>query len=151
VAKLEYASLPQLTEHGTAYVLKAPGGEIALLTGTIPVEISHHLYRQASAPVIRTVISLFDTPDEPLVFESFVNVADPTQHQEFASLLLQDDIPLLFYDESVAHQLTKRVHNGNPEELEAILRRATAVREQIPAERYDFDTAKAAIIETTTL
>jgi hypothetical protein len=104
-----YACITQATSIGTAYVLKAPALEIARARGTIPVHIQHALYDHAAAPVVRTVLSLYDVPRHPLRFESFVNIADDAQRADFAALAEQDQLIRLFYDADLRHRLNKLV------------------------------------------
>jgi len=104
-----FACVTQATDQGVAYVLKAPGQEIVRARGTVPVQVQHALYDHRLAPVIRTVLSLYDVPQHPLRFETFCNVADPTQRADFAALGEQDQFILLFYDE----RATRSVETGD--------------------------------------
>lgn len=92
-----YACLTHATDQGTCYVLKAPAAEIARARGTVPIYIRRQLYSHPAAPVIRTVLSLYDHPNEPLHFESFINVAAEDQRADFAALADQKQLLLLFY------------------------------------------------------
>ena len=132
----------QATDQGTCFVLKAPGRELRSVQGTVPIRVSHALYDHPAAPVIRTVIGIYDRPRTPLAFETFSNIADPDQ---------QNRLILLFYDEQLAHRLTKVVPYRDDGTVLAILMQAELLRRRIPLERYNFEAAKQVVIETSEL
>jgi hypothetical protein len=146
-----YACLTQATDLGTAYVLKALAAEIVRARGTVPVHVQHTLIDHRAAPVIRSVLTIYDQPERPLRFESFINVTDPTQRSDFAALATQDEIILLFYDEALQHRLSKLVPTDHEDMVSAILVQAEQLAAHIPPWRYDFDRAKAAIVRATPL
>jgi hypothetical protein len=146
-----YACVPQATDRGTVLVVKAPGADIEGLRGPVPIHQRHELYEHPHAPVVRSVTTLYDQPGRPLRLETFVNVADDQQRADFAALATQEELYLLFYDEQLAHQLSKRMPTVDPETVTAILEQAEHLRAAIPAERFDFDRAKAAVLRHTTL
>src|SRR4051812_7632063 len=74
-----YACLTHATDQGAVFVLKAPAADIASIQGPVPIRVGHELYSHARAPVIRTLLRIYDRPERPLAFESFVNVRDPQQ------------------------------------------------------------------------
>ena len=146
-----YACLTQATDQGTVYILKAPRVEIQRVHGTLPVTVSHELYLHPSSPVIRTLLTLYDDPAHPLAFESFINIADDDQRGDFIALAAQDHLVLLFYDETLAHRLTKRVSHSGQGRIKRIVQNAQAELAAIGAEQVDFDRAKADVIKGTTL
>jgi hypothetical protein len=146
-----YACVTQATSEGTAYVLKTPAVDLATLRGTIPVGLRHELYAHPAAPVIRTVLSLYDRPDAPLRVETFINIAEPDQRADFAALADQEALLLLFYDEALRHRLSKRVPYPDRSDIPRILARADALRTAIAPWRLDFERAKAAVLKVTTL
>src|SRR5579885_1660372 len=75
----DYACLMHATSEGTAYVIKAPSADLATLRGTIPIGLRHELFDHPAAPVIRTLLTIHDRPDQPLRLETFCNVAAPDQ------------------------------------------------------------------------
>src|SRR6476660_8065068 len=75
LATQEVACLFHETTRGTALVVKLPADEIERLRGTIPVRLRHELYAHPAAPVIRTVLTLYDQPEAPMVLETVTNVA----------------------------------------------------------------------------
>src|SRR3954454_4291624 len=86
----DFACLAQATSDGTAYVIKTPSLELPNLRGTYPIGVRHELYEHPAAPVIRTVLSLHDRPGAAFKLESFVNVAEPDQWADFATLAEQE-------------------------------------------------------------
>ena len=146
-----YAAVTQATDLGTAHVLKAPAQEIIRARGIVPIHIQHALYEHRAAPVIRTLLTVYDVPQQPLRFEVFCNVADPSQREDFAALSDQENYLLLFYDERLRHGLSKLVPNSQDGSARQILAQAEAIRARIPPWRFDFNAAKRAILRSTKL
>src|SRR5450830_1372159 len=104
-----FACLTHGTDQGTALVVKTPAHEIRSLGGRVPIHLRYELYDDPAAPVIRMVVRIHDQPDRPLALETFINVEDPQQRDDLAALANQDRLLMLFYDEGLAHRLTKTV------------------------------------------
>jgi hypothetical protein len=151
LAGQEYAMLPHASDQGTVFVVKVPVAEISRVTGDVPVQVHHELYQHPRAPVIRTVVRIFDQPQNPLVLESFTNVDEEDQWSDFAQLGEQEELLFLFYDETLSHRLTKRVQNTGKQEMGRILNWADRIKAATPDEQYDFDAAKAAVMRRTAL
>ena len=134
------------SDEGTVYVIKAPAPEIEGLRGPIPILLRHELHTHAAAPVIRTVLLLYDQPARPLALETFINIADPGQRHDFAALSAQQELPLLFYDEMFQLRLSKRLPNRTRVTIPQILRQAESLLAAIPRTRLDFDRAKAELM-----
>lgn len=147
----DYACLMQATDLGTAHVLKAPAADIIRARGTVPIRVQHALYDHRAAPVIRTVLSVYDVPAHPLRLECFANVADASQRADFATLADQETLMLLFYDEQLHHRLSKVVPIQQREDILRTLAAADALAARIPPWRYHFERAKADIVRTTSL
>lgn len=147
----DYACLTQGTDQGTVFVLKAPRREIESLRGTVPIQLRHELHQHPSAPVIRMVVTIYDQPASPLAFDTFINVDDPAQGMDFLNLAALDELRFLFYDESLSHRLTKTVANRRPEDIVRIVSEALTLRFSIPEEQFNFDRAKAAVMERNPL
>jgi hypothetical protein len=145
----DYAMVTTATNRGAVYVVKAPGADIQSMAGRVPVEVRHELYQHPLAPVIRTVVRVYDQPQSPLAIESFINVADEQQWAEYASLSEQRRLTFLFYDESLQHQLTKQVPNSAGDHMRNVLNWADRVKAAIPLQRFDFDAAKADVMRRT--
>ena len=104
-----------------------------------------------AAPVIRTLLTLYDQPDRPLALETFTNIQDEDQRSTFAALSRQEALIILFYDEEVSHQLTKLVPQTNPEQSAIALNYAEQFLVTIPEGEFDFDRAKQAVMDATGL
>ena len=151
LASQKYGCVTETTNFGTAYILKAPRADIDSARGHVPVQVSRHLYFEPTAPVIRTVIRLQDRPKSALLFESFINIADPSQRAEFAALASQERLLLLFHDEELKVRLTKLVPQNRRLQLSVayMLRTAHNFLTTISDDRFDFEKAKAAVMAVT--
>ncbi len=147
----EAVCLMHETNLGTVFVVKLPTREISSVRGTVPIQLTHELYQHTAAPVIRTVMRIYDQPEQPLALETFTNIGDEQQRTEFAALSQQKDLPLLFYDEGLSLQLTKRVRLTEQQQVRRVLADAERLAAAIPSEQFDFDEAKAAVMAATTL
>lgn len=145
------ACLMQATDQGTAFVVKLPGQEIASVRGRVLIHMSHELYAQPSAPVIRTLLRIYDQPASHLALETYTNIEDEVQRSDFASLGRQDTFVMLFYDEQLNHQLTKVVTHAAPEESRRVLDLAEQLFTAIPTEQFNFEKAKQEVMEATRL
>jgi hypothetical protein len=149
----EYACLTQLTDQGTVYLCKARDADLETLAGPFPIQLEHELYRLPQAPVIRALLTLWDRPSAPLRLESFTNVRDLAQREELAALTDQTTALLLFYGEAARFHRAKRIalHQDQRAQLTRLLAAAEQHAAGIPPGRYDFDAAKAAVVDGTTL
>lgn len=147
----EYACITHSTDKGTVFVIKAPGHDIESVRGRVPIHLRHELYAHPSAPVIRTVLTIYDQPDRPLALETFINVEDPQQAAEFTNLSQQKELHLLFYDENLTHRLSKGIRSTEPETIIEIVMRAQDLLAGIPKERFNFEEAKAAVMKVAKL
>ena len=147
----QYAALLHATDLGTALIVKAPGPEIASARGRVPIGFNHELYAHPASPVIRMVTRIYDQPASSLAFETFVNAGDPDQRSDYEALSRQDELVMLFYDQAVTHALSKRVHLRDQLQLLRVLATADRLLAAIPEEQRDFDTAKAEVMNQTTL
>jgi hypothetical protein len=141
----------QATNQGTAFVIKLPAREIASVAGTVPIHLRHELYSHPAAPVIRTVLTVYDQPQRPLGLETFTNAEQPDQREDFARLAEQDQLPLLFYDEQLRHRLSKVVPYDDDGRVGEILGEADRLLAAIPPERFSFERAKLAVLRRTSL
>jgi len=146
-----YACLTQAAERGTGLVLQAPGHDIESARGRVPIHLRHELYHHPAAPVIRPLVTIYDQPIRPLAFETFINVEDPRQHDDFAALALQSELAMLFYDEQLQHRLTKVVALRDPANILAILHVANQLLAATPAAQFDFNLAKVAVMRAMQL
>jgi hypothetical protein len=147
----QYAMVTARSDRGAVYVVKVPDADIRSMAGPVPIEVMHELYQHPLAPVVRTVVRVFDQPQSPLALESFFNLADESQWAEYASLSEQQHLTFLFYDQSLQHQLTKQVRNSAGDHMRNILNWADRVKAAIPDSQYDFDGAKADVMQRFSL
>src|SRR5947207_7437498 len=84
------ACLMQGTDQGTAFVIKLPSQDIESARGTVPIHMRHELYAHAAAPVIRTILVIYDQPGTPLALETYTNIQDEDQRSNFATLSQQE-------------------------------------------------------------
>jgi hypothetical protein len=142
----EYACLLHASNRGTVFLLKAPAHELTTLNGPTPVRVSHELYSKPTAPVIRMLLRWYDRPDSTIAFESFTNVADPQQRQDYRRLAKQSTLTVVGYDELLRLAVQKRVANHQQREITQIADLADKLRVLIPDGEYDFDCAKARVM-----
>src|SRR5712692_587330 len=147
----DYGCLTQPTDRGPAYLLKVRDSDISTLVGPVPIWLRRELFETPSAPVIRTVVRLYDRPKTPLCLESFINIADSVQRAEFASLAAQERLLFLFYDQQLTLRLRKSVLRAEDQRRGAteILHAASKLLTTISSEQFDFDKAKAAVLAAT--
>jgi hypothetical protein len=100
---------------------------------------------------MQPVVSMYDQPEAPLALETFTNVEDENQRDDFAALAHQEAFFLLFYDEKLTHTLTKVVPQSNPKQAADVLTYADRLLAIIPKEEFDFDRAKQAVMEAQDL
>lgn len=149
--RTEYAAVFQSTNQGTVMAIKVPSAEIGSPGGPIPIQLTHQLIQHPAAPVIRTVVRIYDQSDNPLALETYTNVEHEDMRQDFGALAHQKDLLLLFYDERLQHRRTIHVANTATQTVSHILQQAERLRASIPAPEYDFDAAKEAVMRATRL
>jgi hypothetical protein len=149
--KQDYVCLTEATDRGTVLLIKVPSTDIASIRGPVPILLRQELYQHAAAPVIRLLVSIFDHPARPLALETFINVADPHQRANYAALITQAELPLLFYNEALMHQLSKVLLFRQQQETAGILAVAERYAGAIPQEGFNFERAKAAVMQATRL
>ena len=145
----DIACLMQGTDQGTVFVIKLSTQDIESARGKVPIHLRHELYAHPNAPVIRTTLRIYDQSEAPLALETFTNIGDENQRNDFAALAQQDAFFLLFYNEKLAHTLTKVVPQSNPEQAAEVLAYADRLLAIIPKQYFDFERAKQAVMEAT--
>src|SRR5437867_3125782 len=145
------ACLTMPTDQGTVLVMKLPSRDLTTIAGVMPIHFRAELYEHPAAPVIRLLTTIYDRPANPLALETFINVAEDDQRQDFEALSRQSMLYLLFYDETLAHRLTKAVHGLDHDQLQLVLRKAEALRAAVPGSQFDFDRAKEDVMKRTHL
>lgn len=147
----EYVMLTHATDQGTIFVVKAPQREISSVTGPVLMKVFHELYQEPEAPVIRSVVKMYDQPDTSLSLETFTNVRDEQQRSDFDILAQQQKFLFLFYNENLQHQLSKQLNNSNGKQMSKILELADRRSSILSDATYNFDQAKARVMRNTKL
>lgn len=145
----EYVMVTSTTNQGTVHVVKAPEWDIAGMRGNIPMRVTHELHRELEAPVIRSVVKIYDDPQHPLALETFTNVRDEEQRRNFDTLSIQPHYIFTFYNEHLQHRLTKLMNNTQGEHTASLFRQALLASSLIPDQQYNFNQAKATVIGRT--
>jgi hypothetical protein len=97
------------------------------------------------------VTRIYDQPERSLAFETFVNVGDPDQRADYEALSRQDELVMLFYDQTLNHALSKRVRLTDPPQLVQVLTTADRLLAAIPEDQRNFDRAKADVMAQSSL
>ncbi len=137
----------QPSSRGSVFVVKAPAVELATIGSSVPLRITHELHSKPTAPVIRSVVAWHDRPDSVHRFTAFTNIADPRQAEGFRRLAKQASLAILLYDERLQLAIQKRISNLYQREITEIARLAEKLRRLIPEDEYDFERAKARVVE----
>lgn len=147
----EYVMVTNASDQGTLFVVKAPELDIAGMRGNIPMRVTHELYREPEAPVIRTMVKIYDDPAQPLALETFTNIRDEEQRRNFDTFSDQPRYIFTFYNQHLQYRLTKLMENTHREHTASLFRQALLVSSHIPDQRFNFDLAKAAVIRRTSM
>lgn len=151
IAASDTIALMHETDLGTAFFVKVPSYEIVSARGPLPMIMQHSLHRTDYAPVIGTSLILYDQPGDPLIFDTYTNIADPEHVSYYRRLAGQNFFNMFFFDEMMNQALVKYFTHTSGEQMEQILIHAERVRQSIPATRYDFDEAKRVVQATRRL
>jgi len=95
-----YGCLSAETNIGVVHVCHAADSDIEGFANK-PVRSQWQLIKMPNAPLIRLELVIFDRPDYPYRFESFLNVAAEDQARILAQLAGQDQLYLAFYDDKL--------------------------------------------------
>ena len=148
----DVASLLHSSEElGTVVIGKLPRRLIDSVARPAPAYLRYLLYSCDTAPVIRTLVYFSDHPANPLGLECFTNVVDDEQRNEFAALIRQPHLPVLFFDERLVHRLSVVLRNDRQDEAAFVLSQATRLLTDLRPENVDFDRAKATVLRRTSL
>ncbi len=128
----------------TALLAKAAEADLAGFRGRVPIQCQWQLGRYACGSVLRLLVIIFDRPDNPYRFETFINVAAPEQQACVAQLVDQEQLHLHFFDSRTAYVFSKGLANPvrQRQQLTALLALADREREHL-GQVWDFDRAKA--------
>jgi hypothetical protein len=137
-----YAAVMWGTDHGTAYVVKAPLDTISEMPSPLPVNVKHELWN---------LMYIYDQPRAPMVMEIFTNPADGDQRAEFVGLSTHEQTLMMFYDEQLRHRRTIVIQPTEPATIAQMLTHAEAALAGRTPTHDEFMQAKAAVMERTRL
>jgi hypothetical protein len=128
----------------TALLAKAADKDVVSFQGPVPIQTQWELGRYAGGSVLRLLLVIFDQPEQPYRFETFINVGAPEQLACVTQLLAQQTLSLHFFDSQTAYVFTKAIRNPRQQrwQLRALVNQAVQDWQAL-GERWDFDQAKA--------
>src|SRR5262249_12320898 len=139
------------TDIGTILVVKLSQDDIRGIPSPVPIHVRHELYEHPLAPVIRSVVTIVDRPANPLLLETFTNVGEADQEEQFAALATQDRFYAFFYDEPLRHRRSISIGVMDAEGISKMLWSAQQHLRAVPSAQFDFDRAKEEVIRATAL
>ena len=128
----------------TALLAKAATEDVESFRGPVPIQTQWGLARYSSGSVLRLHLVIFDQPQQPYRFETFINVGAPEQLVCVRQLLTQETLQIHFFDSQTEHVLTKKVSNSDQQRQQLQWLIDLAMHDwEILGEAWDFDQAKA--------
>ena len=109
----------------------------------MPAGAQWQLIRMPNGPLIRLELSIYDRPDLPFRFESFLNIADREQAQILDRLANQDRLGFAFFGDNLEHQLSCTLPHTEQQwqQLDGIVSQANDYLNRLPEKIRDFDQA----------
>ena len=147
-----YGCLTAETDVGVVHVCHAADQDIDGFVDQ-PVSSQWQLIEMPTAPLIRLEMIIFDRPDSPYLFESFLNVAEKDQAYILDELTRQHQLHLAFFGDELEYRFTKSIEHDDEQrhQLRQLVLEAIAHWAAIPADQRDFDSAKAKFMQRTVL
>jgi hypothetical protein len=135
---------PNAGEGRIALLAKAADQDVASFKGEAPIQTYWELGRFACGSVLRMHITIFDQPNHPYRFETFINVASPEQFACVNQLMTQETLQLHFFDSQTEHGFTKVISYSLAQRgrLKKLITQALQDWEKL-GEVWDFDQAKS--------
>ena len=145
--KIGYGCLALESDIGIVHICHAPDTEIDGFANK-PVTSRWQLIKMPTAPIIRLEVNIFDQPENPYKFESFLNVAELDQEKVLAELANQDRLFLAFYGEDLGYRYTKVMPHDKQkwQQIDELTTDAFDYLSKIPSNQQDFDKAKIEFI-----
>ena len=142
-----YGSLAVESSVGVVHICHAPDADIEGFRGK-PASYHWELIEMPTAPLVRLAVRIFDTPTNPFLFESFLNVGEQDQLGVLTQLASQENLHFAFYGDDLEYRFAKNLEHDEQQwqKLDEIITRALAYWEQLPPTQKDFDFAKAAYL-----
>ena len=138
-----YGCLAVESDTGIVHVCHASDRDIKEFKNA-PVCYRWQLIEMPTAPLIRLELTVMDNPDNPYLFESFLNIAEEDQAIVLAQLANQNRLYLAFYADGLSYRYTKVIPHTEQQwqQLDEIVGEARRYYDNLPEERRDFNKAK---------
>ena len=93
-------------------------------------------------------MTVVDRPEDPFKFESFLNVAAEDQADVLANLANQEQLYMAFYGDDLEYRYTMTIEHSEQQwqQLDELAEKAITYWKELPADRRNFDRAKAEFI-----
>jgi hypothetical protein len=139
-----YGCLPFEADIGVIHICHAANADIHGFAEK-PVHSQWQLIKMPTAPLIRLEFTIYDQPDVPYRFESFLNIAEEDQSRILDQLANQDRLYLAFYGDGLQYRYTKVIPQNRHiwQYIDELSMEAQDYWSQIPPENRNFDQAKA--------
>ena len=141
-----FAMIPSLTSDGMVLVIKAADADVESCRGSMPVMVRYELHQTRHGPLIRLLLVVQDQPESHLTFETFCNVQDASQLDEWRDLLSRSYLRVLFYDSQLTHRFSKRVTQPVDQAARSLLSQARRLVALVDPRDLDFDKAKEQVM-----
>jgi len=127
-----------------ALLAKAATEDAESFRGPVPIQTQWELGRFSSGSVLRLHLVIFDRPEQPYRFETFINVGASEQLACVRQLLLQETLQIHFFDSQTEYVFTKKISNSDQsrQQLQQLIDLAMHDWEFF-GDAWDFDQAKA--------
>ncbi len=137
--------IPSETNIGVVHVCHASDQDIDGFANQ-PAAYQWQLALMPTAPLLRLEVTIFDQPQNPYRFESFLNTGQEADTRIAEQLVSQEELYFAFHGEDFTHRFTKVMDHSEiqREQLQRLVDQADDHWAEIPEERRDFDLAKAA-------
>lgn len=128
----------------TTLLAKAADEEVAGFRGQVPIRTQWELGRLDCGTVLRLYLVIFDRPENPYRFETFLNVGAAEQLACARQLLDQATLPVHFFDSRTEYVFTKTIRQPEKQrqQLGQLVKQALQDWQDL-GEAWDFDRAKA--------
>lgn len=138
-----YGCLALEADIGIVHVCHAQDNDIAGFAGK-PVSFRWQLIEMPTAPLIQLDLIIWDHPENPFRFESFLNIAEVEQANILAQLANQDRLYMAFYGDALTYRYTIAIPHDCQQwqQLDEISAEAIRYQKTIPPEQRDFNLAK---------
>jgi hypothetical protein len=139
-----FGCIPSETNIGVVHVCHASDQDIEGFANQ-PTAYQWQLGLMPTAPLLRLEITIFDHPQNPYRFESFLNIGQEDDTRLVEQLLSQEKLYFAFHGEDFTHRLTRVLDHSEiqREQLHRLVGQANDHWEETPKQRRDFDRAKA--------